>query len=251
MTGDPWSALRQLTAARIALGRAGGSMRTAEVLAFAADHAEARDAVHSELDVRTLAGSISSFGLPVLPLHTRAETREGYLKCPDLGRGLDEESAARVSANGGSGADVALIVGDGLSAVAAQRHAASVLGHLLPRLQSRGFSVGPVAVVTQARVAVEDEIGGLLKATVAVLLIGERPGLGAVDSLGAYLVHGPAIGKSDAQRNCISNIRPGGLEPAAAAEAIAWLVEQALARGISGVELKDDRRLAAELRKLD
>jgi ethanolamine ammonia-lyase small subunit len=251
MTSDPWTALRQVTAARVALGRAGGSMRTAEVLAFAADHAEARDAVHSALDGGALASSISSFGLPVLSLRTRAENREAYLKCPDLGRRLDQESAARVSANASSGADVALIVGDGLSAVAGQRHAPSVLGHLLPRLHSRGFSVGPVGVVTQARVAVEDEIGALLKAKVAVILIGERPGLAAVDSLGAYLVHGPAIGKTDAQRNCISNIRPDGLEPAAAAEAIAWLVEQALARGISGVELKDDRRLAAELRKLD
>jgi ethanolamine ammonia-lyase small subunit len=238
---DPWSQLRQHTSARIALGRAGGSLPTAELLAFAADHADARDAVYSELDVGALTNSLLPMGLPVLPLRSRAEDRETYLKRPDLGRRLDAESAAAVPASVTAGVDVALIVGDGLSAVAAQRHAATVLTHLIPLLQNRRFSLSPLCIVTQARVGAQDEIGSLLHARAAVILIGERPGLGSADSLGAYLIHDPAIGKTDAQRNCVSNIRPGQLDPPAAAHALAWLIEQSLLRQISGVDLKDDR----------
>lgn len=238
---DPWSHLRRHTAARIALGRAGSSLPTGELLAFAADHADARDAVYSEWDVAALIDALSAIGLPVLSLHSQAQDRASYLKCPDLGRRLDEPSAAGVSAIASPGVDVSLTVGDGLSAVAGQRHAAAVLSQLVPRLLARRFSLGPICIVRQARVAIQDEIGWLLKARVAVILIGERPGLGAVDSLGAYLVHSPLIGNTDAQRNCISNIRTGSLEPRSAAEALAWLVEQSLIRRISGVHLKDDR----------
>lgn len=239
MTGDPWDGLRKHTPARIALGRAGSSLPTAELLAFAADHAEARDAVYSGLDVGALAAELSGLGLPVLSLRSRAGDRESYLKRPDLGRRLDESSVAATQSEGA--VDVALIVGDGLSALAVQRHAAGVLSYLVTLLRERGFSVAPICIVTQARVAIEDEIGAILKARVAVILIGERPGLGSVDSLGAYLVHGPAIGNTDAQRNCVSNIRPGHLEPPAAAETIGWWIENALARGMSGVMLKDER----------
>ena len=133
------------------------------------------------------------------------------------------------------------MIGDGLSAVAAQRHAAAVLGHLVPLLLERRLSLGPICIITQARVGIQDEIGSLLTARVAVILIGERPGLGSADSLGGYLIHHPAIGKTDAQRNCVSNIRPGQLNPPAAAHALAWLIQQSLLRHISGVELKDDR----------
>lgn len=239
MTGDPWDGLRKHTPARIALGRAGASLPTAELLAFAADHAEARDAVYSELDVGKLVAELSPIGLPVLALRSRAGDRETYLKRPDLGRRLDDASAAVTQSE--RAVDVALIVGDGLSALAVQRHAAAVLLPLAARLRRGGVSLGPICIVTQARVAIEDEIGALLKARVAVILLGERPGLGSVDSLGAYLVHGPAIGNTDAQRNCVSNIRSGHLEPPAAAEVVGWLVEHALARGISGVMLKDER----------
>jgi ethanolamine ammonia-lyase small subunit len=241
MITDPWSQLRKHTTARIALGRAGGSLPTAELLAFAADHADARDAVYSELDVIALTESLLPLGLPVLSLRSRAENRETYLKRPDLGRRLNGAGAAAVTERASAEVDVALMIGDGLSAVAAQRHAAVVLGHLVPLLRDRKFSLGPVCIVTQARVGVQDEVGSLLRAQVAVILIGERPGLGSADSLGAYLVHGPAIGKTDAQRNCVSNIRPGQLSPPAAANALAWLIEQSLVRRISGVELKDDR----------
>jgi ethanolamine ammonia-lyase small subunit len=241
MTEDPWSQLRKHTSARIALGRAGGSLPTAELLAFAADHADARDAVYSELDLKSLSDALIPLGMPVLALRSRAPDRETYLKRPDLGRRLNGESVAVVSASGATGVDVALIIGDGLSAVAAERHAADVLSHLVPLLRIRRFSLCPICIVTQARVAVQDEIGSLVGARAAVILIGERPGLGSADSLGAYLVYDPAISKSDAQRNCISNIRPGQLSRAAAAHALAWLIEQSLVRRVSGVELKDDR----------
>lgn len=241
MTPDPWSQLRKHTSARIALGRAGGSLPTAELLAFAADHADARDAVYSELDVNALTDSLLPLDLPILSLRSRAQDRETYLKRPDLGRRLDAESAAAVWASATAGVDVALIIGDGLSAIAAQRHAAAVLMDLVPLLRDRRFLVSPICIVTQARVGVQDEIGALLRARAAVILIGERPGLGAADSLGAYLVYDPAIGKTDAQRNCVSNIRPGQLSPPTAAQALAWLIEQSLLRQISGIDLKDDR----------
>ena len=241
MTPDPWSQLRNQTPARIALGRAGGSLPTAELLAFAADHADARDAVYSILDVRSITDSLTPLNLPILSLRSRATDREIYLKRPDLGRRLDDQGAATVSANATAGVDVALIIGDGLSAVAAQKHSAAVLIDLVPILRERRFSLGPICIVTQARVAIQDEIGSLLNAHTAVILIGERPGLGSADSLGGYLVHKPAIGNTDAQRNCVSNIRTGQLNPIAAANVLAWLVEQALIRQISGVDLKDDR----------
>lgn len=241
MTPDPWSQLRNHTPARIALGRAGGSLPTAELLAFAADHADARDAVYSTLNVQALVDRLSPLNLPIISLQSRVADREEYLKRPDLGRRLDEQGAATVSAAATAGVDVALIIGDGLSAVAAQKHSAAVLIGLVPLLRARQFSLGPICIVTQARVAIQDEIGSLLKARTSIILIGERPGLGSADSLGAYLVHKPAIGNTDAQRNCVSNIRTGQLGPAAAANVLAWLVEQALIRQISGVGLKDER----------
>jgi len=239
MPPDPWSHLRRHTPARIALGRAGGSVPTAELLSFAADQADARDAVYSTLDVPSLIATLSPLNVPTLSLQSRAPDRETYLKRPDLGRRLHPDSAATLSSP--TATDAALIIADGLSAIAAQRHAASVLLHLVPRLRTRPFSLAPICIVTQARVAIQDEIGSLLNARVAVILIGERPGLSSADSLGAYLVYRPTIGNTDAQRNCISNIRTGQLEPPAAANAIAWLIEQSLVRQISGVALKDDR----------
>jgi ethanolamine ammonia-lyase small subunit len=240
---DPWSQLRKHTPARIALGRAGGSLPTAQVLAFAADHAEARDAVYSELDVGALVDGLAPLELPTLSLRSRAADRVAYLKRPDLGRRLDVASASVVSAKAQATIEVVLMIGDGLSAVAAQKHAPAVLLHLIPLLRDRPFSIGPIFIITQARVAIEDEVGSLLKARVAVILLGERPGLSGADSLGAYLVHRPAIGNTDAQRNCISNIRTEQLAPSAAAVALAWLIEQSLVRRMSGVSLKDDRIL--------
>ena len=181
--------------------------------------------------------------MAVLAARSAAGDRATYLQRPDLGRRLDEASAAAVRAAAGTPVDVALVVADGLSATAVSRNAVDVLAALLPRL--RGRTVGPVCVVTQARVGVMDEVGQLLGARSAVILIGERPGLAVPDSLGAYLTFNPTVGNTDAARNCVSNIRPAGLPPAAAAEAIAWLLNQAIVRRLSGVALKDDRDLAA------
>ena len=242
MTTDPWSRLRRFTPARIALGRAGSSLPTAAWLALAADHADARDAVYAELDMPAFAAALAPLGLAVLSLRTAAPDRTTYLQRPDLGRQLDGGSAAAVRGASGS-FDVALIVGDGLSATAIARNGAEVLAELVPRLG--GLSVAPLCVVTQARVGVMDEIGQELGARAAVILIGERPGLAVPDSVGAYLTFGPAVGNTDAARNCVSNIRPAGLPARAAAETIAWLLRESLVRRLSGVALKDDRDPAA------
>jgi ethanolamine ammonia-lyase small subunit len=241
---DPWADLRALTPARIALGRAGGSLPTAEVLAFSAAHAAARDAVWAELDLDRVEADLSGLGLPLVRLATRAPDRATFLRRPDLGRRLDEASAARlVEAAPAGGCDVALLLGDGLSAAAAQAHAPALAGALVGALRARGLRPGPVALVRQARVAVEDQVGAALGARAAVILLGERPGLGSPDSLGAYLVLGPRPGRTDAERNCVSNIRPEGLPVAAAVDLVAWLLGEALRRGLSGVALKDERGL--------
>ena len=244
---DPWNDLRALTHARIALGRAGGSLPTAEVLGFSAAHAAARDAVWTEMDLDRLESDLAPIEGPVLRLASRAPDRATYLRRPDLGRRLDEASATRLTrAAPPGGCDVALIVGDGLSAIAAQTHAPALAIDLAARLRARGLRLGPLSLVRQARVALEDPIGEALGARAALILLGERPGLGSPDSLGAYLVFGPRPGRTDAQRNCVSSIRPQGLPVPAAAELLGWLVGEALRRGLTGVELKDERGLLGE-----
>lgn len=240
---DPWAHLRRHTAARIALGRAGGSLPTAEVLDFAAAHAAARDAVRSELDVPALKAALRAVDLPVVELATAAPDRRTYLQRPDLGRRLDAASAKRVSRTALQGAcDVCVIVADGLSALAAQRQAPLLLELLIPMLRNgHGLCVSAVYVVRHGRVAVQDEIGAAVGARVALVLIGERPGLGTPDSLGAYMVYDPRPGRTDADRNCVSNIRPGGLSFPTAAETLRHLITRSLAGRISGVGLKDDR----------
>jgi ethanolamine ammonia-lyase small subunit len=242
VTPDSWAGLRAVTGARIALGRAGGSLPTAEVLAFAMAHAAARDAVWSALDLARLSADLAPLGLPALRLASAAPDRATYLRRPDLGRRLGEASRALLPAAAPpGGCDVALVVADGLSATAAQRHAPALLSALVPRLQAAGLSLGPLALVLQGRVAVEDELGAALGARAALILLGERPGLGAPDSLGGYLVFDPRQGRTDAERNCVSNVRPEGLPPAAAAGLLAWLLVESLRRGLSGVALKDER----------
>jgi ethanolamine ammonia-lyase small subunit len=244
---DPWSDLRALTHARIALGRAGGSLPTAEVLGFSAAHAAARDAVWAELDLDRLEAELAPIELPVLRVASSAPDRATYLRHPDLGRRLDEAGATRLMRTAPpGGCDVAVIIGDGLSAIAAQAHAPTLALDLVARLRARGLRPGPLSLVRQARVAVEDPIGAALGARAAIILLGERPGLGSPDSLGAYLVFGPRPGRTDAQRNCVSGIRPEGLPVPAAAELLGWLVGEALRRGLTGVELKDERGLLGE-----
>lgn len=238
--------MRRHTPARVALGRAGGSLPTAEVLDFAAAHAAARDAVHSELDARSLATALAETGLPALSVESAAFDRLTYLQRPDRGRRLSDAGRTILAgAAAKDGCDVAMIVGDGLSALAAERHAAGLVATLIPALRRHGLHVGPLCVVRQARVAIEDEIGSLLGARLALILLGERPGLGAADSLGAYLVHDPRPGRTDAERNCVSNIRPDGLPIPAAVDTLVYLITESLRRRISGVGLKDERNPSA------
>jgi len=244
---DPWADLRRHTPARIALGRVGASLPTAEVLRFAGAHAQARDAVHLPLDVATLAAELAGDGWDTRALSSRAGTRQQYLRRPDLGRRLDDASVAALAAAddamGKVSPDLALVVADGLSAQAAQHHALPTLHHLRAALAGV-CSLSPVFIATQARVALADEVGALQHARAVLVLLGERPGLSSPDSLGAYLTFAPQVGCSDAQRNCVSNIRPAGLSPAMAAARLAWLVKEALRRRLTGIGLKDDSATA-------
>lgn len=238
---DPWSALRTLTPARIALGRTGASQPTDALLAFSRDHAQARDAVHARLDVAALDVELQQGGFEVLHVHSRAADRPQYLRRPDLGRRLDEASSEhlrRTGADCAGGHELIFVVADGLSALAVMRHAVPML--LAARDCLPGWTIGPVVVAEQARVALGDEVGGLLQARAVALLVGERPGLSSPDSLGIYLTWAPRPGRTDAERNCISNIRPEGLSYAQAARTLASLLFGARRLGATGVMLKDE-----------
>lgn len=237
---DSWSGLRQFTTARIALGRAGGSAPTTELLKFRYDHALARDAVHAPFDAELVASQLEPCGLPVLQIGTQAASTDEFLRRPDLGRQLDAESRC-VLENVESGCDLVLIVSNGLSAVAAHRHAAPLLNMLVPKLVEEQWRIAPLVIAHNARVALQDQVGGVLQTGWAVMLLGERPGLGAADSLGAYLVHQPQARRTDADRNCVSNIHAAGLAIPDAVETLHYLLHQSRLRRISGVELKDER----------
>ena len=235
-----WSRLRRLTPARVAIGRAGHGVPTREALRFALAHAQARDAVHVALDLDRLEAEIRREGFASLRVHSAAPDRDTYLARPDLGRRLAASSRERLRDLGVPKIDLALVVADGLSAPAVASHVAPCLAALKPLLTRAGLATGPVVLASQARVALGDEIGGLLRSRAVLVLIGERPGLSAPDSLGAYLTFGPRPGLTDADRNCVSNIRPAGLSYGQAASRLAWLVDQALRRSLTGVNLKDE-----------
>lgn len=237
---DPWARLAALTPARIALGRVGPALPTRQVLEIALAQAKARDAVHAALDTAEVAAAIRGLGLVPVPVASAAPSREVYLRRPDLGRLLSPESRAALAALAGAAVDLAVIVADGLSAAAVNAHAAPLIAALLPRLAAAGLAVAPVAIAQQARVALGDEVGELLQARAALILIGERPGLSAPESLGAYLTYAPRRGRTDAERNCVSNIRRDGLGYDEASFKLAWLLGQAFRRAVSGVALKDD-----------
>lgn len=243
MTGiprDPWKGLATRTPARIAIGRAGASLPTREVLSFAMAHAQARDAVHAHLDRTDIVTRLRRLGLAPLEVESRAPDRATYLSRPDLGRQLGQTSRERIEAAAqGTKCDLAILIGDGLSATAVTAHAPAVVEALLPRVKSLGLTLGPVTIAQGARVALGDEVGALLGARLIAVLIGERPGLSAADSLSAYLTYAPLPGRTDAERNCISNIRAGGLAPETAAANLAWLIEAAFRRRVTGVALKD------------
>jgi ethanolamine ammonia-lyase small subunit len=251
---DPWIGLRAHTMARIALGRAGVSLPTAEWLRLAEAHALARDAVHTPLDVAALRAELALHGFMTETVASAAADRAVYLRRPDLGRRLSVEDASRLRPSGaGSGVSLVVVLADGLSARATQSHALPLLQALRAHLEAAGASIGPVVIATQARVALGDDIGERLGAHAVLVLIGERPGLSSPDSLGAYLTWAPRVGRSDAERNCVSNIRPEGQPPAQAAARLAWLLAAARRLGGTGVALKDasDRGDVAQLPPTD
>lgn len=237
---NPWQHLRLLTPARIALGRAGTSLPTDAQLDFQFAHAQARDAVHLPLDSETLMVELQQHGLDCLRLHSAASDRQIYLQRPDLGRRLDQPSAALLDGRNQKTCDLALVIADGLSALAVQRHALPMALKIAEQCQSEGWSLGPIAIVEQGRVAIADEIGERLGARMVVILLGERPGLSSPDSLGLYFTWAPQVGCHDAQRNCISNIRPEGLAYNLAAHRLLYLMREACRRQLSGVQLKDE-----------
>jgi ethanolamine ammonia-lyase small subunit len=246
--------LRALTPARVALGRTGVSLQTRDLLDFQRAHAQARDAVHARLEAAALAAHLAELSkCPILCLHSAAVDRATYLQRPDLGRKLNEASRALLVNSGGvadhagvpaASCDLALIVADGLSALAVERHVLPLLKELLPQLD--GWTLAPICVVEQGRVAIGDEIGSALSAQITLVLIGERPGLSSPDSLGAYITWDPRPGRTDAERNCTSNIRAEGLGYTQAAAQLSFYLTEARRRQLTGVALKEEDRLLKE-----
>jgi ethanolamine ammonia-lyase small subunit len=235
--------LRDYTSARVSLSSAGNSIATTELLQFQLDHAQARDAVHASLDLDGFTKRLevelpllAEASIPVLQLQTNAQDRADYLRHPGLGRTLHPNSAGQLHL---TPCDLAITIADGLSALAVERNAIPVLAHLLPLLLARGWRLGPLTLVQQGRVGVGDPIGSLLGASLGLVLIGERPGLSSSDSLGAYLTWHPHPDRTDADRNCLSNIRDGGLLPEIAAERLLWYLQAAHARQLTGSSLKE------------
>ena len=232
--------LRDLTPARVGLGRAGASMPTKALLEFTLDHARARDAVHAAFDVPALISGLNDLGLAAFDVSSRASNRKDYLRRPDLGRALDPASQQLLARGKASSCQLAIVIGDGLSPTAVKAHAIELIRSLVARLAVERIEIGHAVVASGARVALGDEIGAILGARMIVMLIGERPGLSAPDSLGAYLTFAPRPGRTDAERNCVSNIHGSGLGYDEAAFKMAWLIREGLAREVTGVALKDD-----------
>lgn len=235
---NPWSHLRKFTAARIAIGRTGGSQPTHAVLDFRLSHARARDAVHAPFHPALLAAQLHGAGIQSQFLSTAVPDRTTYLLRPDLGRSLDAASRECLQP---SKPDLVLIVSDGLAAAAAENHAAATLIPLIQELEAASWKICPVQIIPLARVKVQDEIGSALGARFSLMLLGERPGLGTPDSLGAYFTANPDPSCTDADRNCVSNIRPEGIPPIEAAAKLAWLLKESMRLGLSGVHLKDNQ----------
>ncbi len=248
---DRWQVLRQLTDARIALGRAGSSLPTQAQLEFQLAHARARDAVHHAIDVEATSAAIARLNLEVCCLHSAAANRRTYLQRPDLGRVLSADSRRKLIEGLANRElvpelvpDLVLVVADGLSALAIETNAARFLAALLPELNKNGIKLAPIVLVQQGRVAIGDEIGELLGAKVVAILIGERPGLSSPDSMGIYLSWQPKVGLQDSARNCLSNIRPQGMSDRVAVEKFMFLLTEAMRRHLTGVGLKDETAMS-------
>lgn len=246
---NPWRKLRHFTDARIGLGRVGNSIPTGELLKFQLAHAQAMDAVHTPLNIPALCDDLSeklcAYTSDALILHSQAADRMVYLQRPDLGRQLDDASCKTLSEyqqNNPAQTDLAIVIADGLSARAVQEHAAAVIVALMERLASdpvQSWTLAPITVVQQGRVAIGDDVGELLNARAVIVLIGERPGLSSPDSLGMYLTWQPQRGLDDSRRNCISNVRPQGLSYAKASRRAFYLLTESRRLSLSGVDLKD------------
>ena len=239
----PLSALRDLTPARVSLPTTGNSIATTEVLSFQLAHAEVRDAVHAGLHAPSFAQRLTqelpvltANSIPVLQLRSNAPDRTSYLRRPNLGRTLHPDSIALLHP---VHRDLAIVIADGLSALAIERYAIPVIQHLLPKLLDDQQTLAPLTVVQQGRVAIGDAVGSCLAASCSLVLIGERPGLSSPDSMGAYVTWSPHPDRTDADRNCISNIRSGGLSPEAAAGRLFSLVQAARKLGRTGTALKE------------
>ncbi len=243
-TRDKLAALRAATPARIFPPRAGLALATHANLKFQLDHAKARDAVHERLDAEALVEALRSRGMEAIRLASAAEDRRTYLLRPDLGRKLDEASRALLASYAGE-FDIAFVIADGLSARAVSSHAIALLEEALPAFQKSSWKPAPIVVIEQGRVAIGDEIGEILGAKLVAVLIGERPGLSSPDSLGVYLTFAPRVGRNDAERNCLSNIRSQGMSYSEAAQRLFHLCGEARRRKLTGVELKDETPLAS------
>lgn len=238
--------LRQYTIARIALGRTGISVPVKEMLQFKMAHAHARDAVFSLLKKDALIDELNNLRLPFVLLQSKAVDRHIYLQRPDLGRRLNEASTEALKAFANDEYDICINIADGLSAEAINRHAIPVIKLLLEKLQKHQYRIAPICLLEGARVAISDETGSLLHSKLSLILIGERPGLSSADSMGAYLTYQPKVGLTDERRNCVSNIRPEGLQYQEAAEKLYYLIIQSLRLQFSGVALKDNYEKSLE-----
>ncbi|MGN6397266.1 MAG: ethanolamine ammonia-lyase subunit EutC [Mucilaginibacter sp.] len=238
---DPLTQLRNCTTARIAIGRTGNAIPLKQSLAFKLAHAHARDAVYSRLNVDVLTDKLKSFDLPLLHVRSQATNRQKYLQRPDYGRRLDDTSKAQLK--GYCGEDIVIIIADGLSAEAVNENALGLLKILIPKFKAADLRVGCICLAEEGRVALVDDIGEGLNAGLSIMLIGERPGLSAADSMGAYLTYKPRPGLTDESRNCVSNIRKHGMSYKQAADKIFYLVNEAFKRKLSGVALKDNEGL--------
>lgn len=240
---DSWDFLKSFTSARIALGKSGQSVPTQPMLQFQLAHAQAKDAVYAPLDTNKLMARLQNLGLGAIELQSQASHRNEYLKRPDLGRKLSENSKKNLQKIAAESCQLAIVIADGLSATAIQHHALPFLEKFVPLCNDADWKIAPVALVAQGRVAVGDETAFLLGAKMVAVLIGERPGLSSPDSMGIYFTYEPAPGLTDESRNCISNIHANGLAYETAALKLFYLATRARELGLSGVGLKDEMLL--------
>ena len=248
MQPDAWQFLQNYTPARIARGRAGHSIPTNELLKFQADHAQARDAVYSELAVSELTNSVrKAFHLEVFNFKSEITSRTQYLQRPDLGRTLHQQSREEFMDINCSESDICFVIADGLSAQAVNQNALPILENLIPKIKEINWKIAPICIVEQGRVAIADEIGFFLKSEIVVIFIGERPGLTSPDSMGTYISFRPYVGMTDESRNCVSNIRSEGMNIHLATEKILYLLTEVKTKKLSGVTLKDEYKLGLPL----